>query len=204
MNRNQLDFFTKLRAILQQPSSVAKTPPSSGLIEGTDLQETARRLFLSIGCAELAGRVQVRWNPKMRSTAGVAYPAKVLVVLNPRLREFGDAEIDRTLRHELAHLLAHYRVGQRRIAPHGPEWRQACVDLGLVDEPRCHNLPLPRRTLTRQHAYRCPNCDLEIRRVRPIRRKSACLACCRAYNGGRYDERFRLKKMDGTESPPDA
>ena len=37
-------------------------------------------------------------------------------------------EVDRTLRHELAHLLAQWRVGRRRIAPHGKEWRQACRD----------------------------------------------------------------------------
>jgi predicted SprT family Zn-dependent metalloprotease len=41
-------------------------------------------------------------------------------------------EIDRTLRHELAHLLAQFRVGRRRIAPHGPEWRIACRDLGIL------------------------------------------------------------------------
>src|ERR1700687_2873461 len=40
-------------------------------------------------------------------------------------------EIERTLRHELAHLLAQFRVGRRRIAPHGAEWRRACRDLGI-------------------------------------------------------------------------
>ena len=68
----------------------------------------------------------------MRSTAGMAYPRRSLVTLNPRLREFGDEEVDRTLRHELAHLLAHHRAGRRRIAPHGPEWARACRDLGLA------------------------------------------------------------------------
>ncbi|MHA3775095.1 SprT family zinc-dependent metalloprotease [Verrucomicrobiota bacterium sgz303538] len=137
----------------------------------------------------------------MRSTAGLAYPGKALVVMNPRLREFGDAEIDRTLRHELAHLLAHHRAGRRRIAPHGPEWRRACRDLGLADEKRCHDLPLPRRSMTRQHAYQCPSCALIVRRVRPIKRKSACLTCCRAHSGGRYDDRFRLVKIsEGPET----
>ena len=192
MNRKQLDFFSKLRAALQQPLP-APPPPAS-----TALQETARQLLISAGYPDLAGRVQVRWNPKMRSTAGYAYPTKAVVVLNPRLKEFGDGEIDRTLRHELAHLLAHHRAGRRRIAPHGPEWRKACIDLGLVDEQRCHELPLPRRTMTRQHAYQCPSCAVVVRRVRPIRRKSACLACCRAHSGGQYDERFLLVKVTGT------
>ena len=125
----------------------------------------------------------------------LAYPAKALVVLNPRLREFGDAEIERTLLHELAHVLAHHRAGRRRIAPHGPEWQRACRDLGMPDEKRCHDLPLPRRTLARPHAYRCPQCAAVIRRTRPLRRRVACFACCRTHSGGRYDERFRLVKI---------
>jgi predicted SprT family Zn-dependent metalloprotease len=131
----------------------------------------------------------------MRSTAGMAYAGKSLVHLNPRLREFGDGEVDRTLRHELAHLLAHHRAGRRRISPHGREWQQACRDLGLADEKRCHDLPLPRREVRARHFYRCPGCATVLRRVRPLRPKSACLACCRQHSGGRYAERFRFVKI---------
>jgi predicted SprT family Zn-dependent metalloprotease len=102
-------------------------------------------------------------------------------------------EIDRTLRHELAHLLAQWRVGRCRIAPHGPEWRQACVDLGLADEARCHNLPFATKVYAPRYVYRCPNCEERFPRVRRIRRAIACLACCREYNGGDFDPRFRLK-----------
>jgi len=164
--------------------------------------EKARALFRGIDCAELAEKVVVRWNPRMRSTAGMAYPAKILVNLNPRLREFGHAEIDRTLRHELAHLLAHHRAGRRRIAAHGREWRAACLELGLRDEKRCHDLPLPRRKLQAKHLYRCAHCATEIARVRPMRRKFACLSCCRVHNRGRYDERFRFVKVPPSKSPP--
>src|SRR2546423_1589085 len=69
--------------------------------------DLARSLLRAAQCPELAGRVQVRWNSRMRSTAGVAHLSRSLVVLNPRLQQFGDLEIDRTLRHELAHLLAY-------------------------------------------------------------------------------------------------
>jgi predicted SprT family Zn-dependent metalloprotease len=137
----------------------------------------------------------VRWNPRMRSTAGMAYPGRALVTLNPRLRSFGPEEVDRTLRHELAHLVAHARVGRRRIAAHGPEWRQACADLGLPDERRCHDLPLPKRQVTRSHFYRCSACGTELARVRPLKRKSACLACCKKHSKGQYDERFRFTKI---------
>ncbi len=191
----QLDFFGKLTALAQRTLHPEKPAPRPFPPHDDPWQEKARALFRAIGCPALAALVTVRWNSRMRSTAGTAFPAKALVHLNPRLREFGDDEIDRTLRHELAHLLAHHRAGRRRISAHGPEWRAACIDLGLADEKRCHDLPLPRRKLTARHRYRCPRCGLEVARVRPMRRKSACLTCCRAHSRGQYDERFRFVKV---------
>src|SRR4029077_21212816 len=91
-------------------------------------------------------------------------------------REMVRDEVDRTLRHELAHLRAQWRVGRRRIAPHGSEWRQACRDLGIADEARCHNLPFATKSLLPPYVYRCPNCKEEFPRVRRIRRAIACLA----------------------------
>ncbi|HUE40544.1 MAG TPA: hypothetical protein VMO75_01315, partial [Chthoniobacterales bacterium] len=102
-------------------------------------------------------------------------------------------EVDRTFRHELAHLLAQFRVGRRRISPHGAEWREACRDLGIADEARCHNLPFVTKSLPPRYVYRCPNCRQEFPRVRKIRRAIACLSCCRKHNRGNFDPRFRLK-----------
>ncbi len=197
----QLDFFrqltTRVRTAIQR-SSLAPVV-AAGKSDAVELEETARTLLRTLGCDGLATRVRVRWNARMRSTAGTAHSGKSLITLNPRLRDFGDAEIDRTLRHELAHLLAHHRAGRRRISPHGREWQQACHDLGLTDEKRCHDLPLPRRQISARHFYRCPHCAVELRRVRPLRSKSACLACCRQHSDGRYAERFRFVKVS---APP--
>jgi predicted SprT family Zn-dependent metalloprotease len=116
-------------------------------------------------------------------------------LLNPRLVEH-PSEIDRTLRHELAHILAQFRQrSRRRISPHGPEWQQACRDLGIANEKRCHTLPFPAKRYTRRFIYRCPNCRRAFPRVRKIKRTVACLACCRAHNGGEFDVRFRLKLL---------
>ncbi|MEO6741041.1 MAG: SprT-like domain-containing protein [Chthoniobacteraceae bacterium] len=160
------------------------------------LLDEARALLRGVGAAALAERVRLEWNSRMRSTAGLAYPGRALVRLNPKLREFGDGEVRRTLLHELAHLVAHERAGRRRIAPHGAEWRRACADLGMPDEKRTHDLPLQRRTIARRHHYRCPSCAATISRVRPLRRGSACLSCCRAHNRGRYDARFRFERIE--------
>ena len=191
----QLDFLTRLLPGRRKapPVVVPVEPPTPGRDAG--LEARARELLQPLHCAALAKRVCVRWNARMRSTAGTALVAKALITLNPRLREFGEEEVDRTLRHELAHLLAHHRAGRRRIGAHGPEWQEACRDLGLHDEKRCHTLPLPRRTLTARHFYRCPVCAQEVSRVRPFRRKTACLDCCRRHNRGHYDERFCFLKI---------
>ncbi len=195
----QLDFFKKLStrvaaAFASKPPSVRLPRPAKALADAADLQTRARALLHQLGCDALAERVLVRWNSRMRSTAGMALSAKSLITLNPRLLDFRPAELDRTLLHELAHLLAHHRAGRRRITAHGPEWQQACADLGIAGEKRCHDLPLPRRTIKRAHLYRCPSCGVEVRRVRPLKRKSACLACCKRHARGRYDERFRFVK----------
>ena len=37
--------------------------------------------------------------------------------------------------------------------------------------------------------------ELQARRARPFRRRSACIDCCRAHSGGAYDDRFRFTKL---------
>jgi SprT protein len=171
-----------------------------------DLEIQARELLRSLGAHELARKVRVEWNPRMKSAAGRADYRQKLISLNPLLLDHdlasvngqsGSDEIDRTLRHELAHLLAQWRVGRRRIAPHGAEWRQACRDLGIADEARCHNLPFASKSFPQRYVYRCPNCKEEFPRVRRIRRAIACLACCRKHNRGDFDPRFRLQLCSG-------
>jgi SprT protein len=157
-----------------------------------DLEAKARELLRSLGATRIAGELRVEWNSRLKTAAGRADYRQKLISLNPRLSEY-PIEIDRTVRHELAHILAQFRAGQRRILPHGVEWQQACLDLGIADEKRCHNLPFPARTYAARFVYRCPNCRQEFPRVRRMRRAVACLACCRKHNGGEFDLRFRLK-----------
>jgi predicted SprT family Zn-dependent metalloprotease len=188
----QLDFlFGKFSR-----SSSADRPVSTRSA-GRDLalEQSGHKLLRSAGAAGQLPFFRVEWNTRLRTAAGRADFHQKLISLNPRLREHGSAEIDRTLRHELAHLLAHARAGRRRINPHGAEWRQACRDLGIADESRCHTLPFPIQARRRRFLYRCRNCAADFPRVRRIRRTVACLACCRRYNRGRFDRRFRLELL---------
>ncbi|HEY5036887.1 MAG TPA: SprT-like domain-containing protein [Chthoniobacterales bacterium] len=170
------------------PAPIAEKP------SGRDaaLEVIARELLCGHNALPLAARVKVEWSARLRSAAGRAEYRGARVLLNRRLCAFGEAEIDRTLRHELAHLLAQFRAGRRRIAPHGPEWRVACFDLGIGGEARCHMLPFPIQRRARRYHYVCPNCRRDFPRTRPLRRASACLACCREFGRGQFDPRFKL------------
>ena len=188
----QLDFFLRFFSQPAPPKSANPTaPPPAG--HDSKLGARARELLSAVGASALLPALRVEWNSRMRTAAGRAEYQRKTVSLNPRLHEHGEAEIDRTLRHELAHLVAHLRAGRRRISPHGAEWRQACCDLGIGDERRCHTLPFPTRTRARCLLYRCPKCHADFPRVRRIRRAVACLACCRRYNRGAYDKQFQLR-----------
>ena len=162
-----------------------------------DLETKARELLRSHDANRIATQLRVEWNSRLKTAAGRADYRQKLISLNPRLSEH-PAEIDRTLRHELAHLLAQFRAGRRRILPHGDEWREACRDLGIKGEKRCHNLPFPVRRYVARFVYRCLNCRQEFPRVRRVRRAVACLACCRAHNGGEFDVQFRLRLVSSS------
>ena len=165
----------------------------------TPILDQAREILRTVGFDRLAATVIVEWDSRLQTAAGRADARRQRVSLNPRLREHGAPEIDRTLRHELAHLVAHARAGRRRIQPHGREWRAACHLLGIGDETRCHTLPFPIRRRERRLLYKCRNCGREFPRVRAFKRRTACLACCRTHNRGRYDARFLLRLVESLD-----
>jgi SprT protein len=190
----QLEFVFVGRPLQLPSPRLAGEAPALQFFRRHDfnLQAEARELLRAHGAARIADELRVEWNSRLKTAAGRADYRQKLISLNPRLSEY-PTEIDRTLRHELAHILAQFRAGRRRISPHGAEWQQACVDLEIIDEKRCHNLPFLARTQAVRFIYRCPNCRQEFPRVRRVRRAVACLACCRKHNGGAFDQRFRLK-----------
>ena len=153
-----------------------------------------RESAADLGLPELARKVSVSWNPRMQTTAGRAWWPDRSIELNPKLRQCEPDELWRTLKHELAHLIAFERCGRRQIDPHGAEWQSACSELGIPGELPYHTLPFKRRRMKRNHSYVCPNCFATIHRVRPIQRAVACYDCCRKFNHGHYHDRFRLIK----------
>jgi SprT protein len=177
----------------------AVEPPEmteAALQDGRDetLEAQSREWLHALELPGGAKLLTVSWNARLRSTAGYARYPKWAVELNPLLRDF-EGQVERTLKHELAHLIAYHRSGRRRIEPHGREWRQACVDLGIAGEKAHHRLPLPRNEVVRKLVYACPACQTTVQRVRKFRRPTACLHCCNKHASGQYDGRFKLALM---------
>lgn len=187
----QLDF---LGSFLFRPLKTTENPRAKSGQEDSGLTAWCAEAAKSLALSELARKVHVHWNPRMRTTAGRAWWPDRVIELNPKLKDCEPEEIWRTLKHELAHLVAYERCGRRRIDPHGPEWQTACADLGIAGESPCHNLPFKRRKMKRNHAYACSNCLAVVHRVRPITKAVACYECCRKFNNGVYHARFRLIK----------
>lgn len=143
---------------------------------------------------DYARKVTIVWNRKMRSTAGRAFLTLAKVELNPRLLFIGDDPLNhvrQTLLHELAHLLAYHRYGNK-ITAHGNEWKQACADLGIPGESATHSLPLPTRKQRKNWRYTCPICLESIDRVKRMRGNSACYPCCKKHNYGKFHSRFQF------------
>ena len=165
--------------------------------KGRDDERSTECVRLSEGLelSDLAKRVEVRWNGRMRSSAGRATWPLGLIELNPRLIEISMEEVRRTMLHELAHLVAYERWGNRRIQAHGPQWRKACRDLGIPGEKATHQLALPSRTMKRRWRYVCPVCQSSFDRVRRFKGRVACYTCCKELNGGMYHEDFRLREF---------
>lgn len=165
------------------------------------LEAMCREWLYELELPGAAKLVRVKWNARLKSTAGYASFPAWRIELNPRLLDY-EGQVVRTLKHELAHLIAYHRAGRKRIDPHGQEWRMACACLGIAGEKACHQLPLPRARQKRTLAYRCDACGYVLHRVRRFRRPTACMSCCAKHSGGRYDARFRFVQVDlGSEGP---
>ena len=76
--------------------------------------------------------ITLRVNDRMTRTGGLAVYAKGEIQMPGWM--LGCAEAGNTVRHEVAHYLAHARHS-KRIAPHGPEWQLAARDCGAIPTP---------------------------------------------------------------------
>jgi DNA-directed RNA polymerase subunit RPC12/RpoP len=90
------------------------------------------------------------------------------------------------LKHEMIHLWLHV---QGLPSGHTAEFRAKAKAIG---QPRTRHgiaLPAPRSGWI----YSCAQCGSEFTRRRRYGRSVACSTCCKKFNGGKYDERYKLR-----------
>jgi predicted SprT family Zn-dependent metalloprotease len=150
--------------------------PSRPLPAKRVLRDLAGRCLELWGETVLFSRVQVVYNPRLRTTLGRAVLDALRVELNPRLLREHPDQLLSTLAHELAHLVVHVR--HRRSAPHGREFRELMRAMDF--SPRAtHRLPvehLRRRRGKYLYLHRCGDCGYSFVATR-AKRGYYCLAC---------------------------
>jgi SprT protein len=166
--------------------------PQKTLGRDSVLEHKCRQWIKDLGVVGIPQDIQVRWNSRMTTTAGYARFPAFVIDLNQHLKKY-EEEIERTLKHELAHLLALAKYGVK-IEAHGAEWKYYCAKLGISDETVRHRLQLgERRQVEKKYTYHCLNCKIEVKRVRKFKRYTACLSCCQKYNGGKYSSLYQFQ-----------
>jgi SprT protein len=173
------------------------------------LEEVCKGLVNSIDSKneKWSHRIRVYWNPRLRTSFGLAYYQDLAIHLNPRLYHISTATMWRCLRHELAHLLAWRNRKTRNLSSdHGWEWKHACAQLGIPNEPAYGYIEPQYQHLFesvtphRKYHYQCPKCRRLYKRVHPINPKKprSCKKCCERHNGGVFSAKYRLrlKKVD--------
>src|SRR5256885_8164160 len=122
----QLEFaFRRSTAVAASLWDASRFAQRSGYRKDVDLELMARELLRANGAHKMANQVHVEWSSRLKTCAGRADHRANLISLNPRLRDHS-GEVDRTLRHELAHLLAQFRAGRRRSEEHTSELQSPC------------------------------------------------------------------------------
>ena len=118
-----------------------------------------------------------------KSYYGLCYSNKRLITLSTTLTLLNtEAQFTDTLLHEIAHALT-------KGHNHDKIWKQKAIEIGCNGE-RCYDnkVILPQAKYT----FECPNCKKISRRYRKRVCACACGVCCKKFNNGKFDERFKL------------
>jgi len=112
------------------------------------IRTEARKLLGLVQAEELHDRIEILFNPRMRTRAGACtyrrirrdhVPGKFQIELNPTLLLHRHPEaLLPTLAHELAHVVVRARFGGN-ARNHGKEWTSMLKRMGHTPE-RCHNM----------------------------------------------------------------
>ena len=143
----------------------------------------ARRLMIEHGL----GHWTFQFDNAKRRFGQCRFGTQTISLSAPLCAINDEARVRNTILHEIAHALVGPGHG------HDIVWRLRAREIGC-DGRRCadgSDVAAPAHSWT----GRCPSCSDTIGRHRLTEKaqRVACSACCRKYNGGRYDARFKFE-----------
>jgi SprT protein len=150
--------------------------PGDSLPSGPVLVAIAERCGQAWDIPDLARRVAIVYNPRLRTTLGRAMLDDNRVELNVHLLRAYPDELLGTLTHELAHLVARMRYGN--VRPHGREFK-ALMRVVNMSPATTHRLDTEGLKLRRRryiYLHRCEDCGMMFVARKP-RRDCYCKAC---------------------------
>jgi len=150
--------------------------PGDSLPSGPVLLAIAERCGRVWDVPDLADRVTIVYNPRLRTTLGRAMLEDNRVELNVHLLRAYPDELLATLVHELAHLVV--RMRYPRAPAHGREFKALMRSVNLP-AATTHNLDTERLNLRRRryaYLHRCSDCGMMFIAGKP-RRDCYCKAC---------------------------
>ncbi len=151
-----LDGILKLIAPREAPQNVEKIPEEflPLLKKWSPFFATLPRPYGSLNIFA----INVQWNPRMRSRAGLCRPGQAIIELNPHLLK-DEKSLEEVLLHEICHMAVSHRWPY--AAAHGDKWKKLMVLCG--QKPlRCHDLIVTKRHLQKRWDY---NCECQIHKV---------------------------------------
>ena len=146
---------------------------------------------------------EIRWSRRLTRAAGnIRVQSRVISLSIPLLIDAyadgathevcgvaacdGPIALREILKHEMIHLWLHVKG---LPCGHTREFRAKARAIG---QPKTrHGIALP--VAKSGWIYSCARCKTQISRRRRMSRIGACAACCRKYNGGKFDAQFLLK-----------
>jgi predicted SprT family Zn-dependent metalloprotease len=135
----------------------------------------------------------ITFNPLLRRLTGrITYSQRLIEISTFHFREYGLADAQQTLEHEMLHLYLH-TLG--KPSGHNTLFKEAARVLGIRV---FHANAYPRNRAPRhRYVYECPSCQRMVFRKRHRGHNAiACGVCCRALAGGAWDARFALRLLD--------
>ncbi|RKX18388.1 MAG: hypothetical protein DRP35_09385 [Candidatus Zixiibacteriota bacterium] len=124
-------------------------------------------------------QTKIEYSNRMLS-AGSYTPSRKLIRIGRKYHEIFPDDIHDTLKHEMIHIL-HIR--------HDSAFKAVAKRIGTTLKAKYH----PELRKPPKYLYECPNCKSQYPRQKRLR-----MASCGKCSGGKYNNRFKLKRINNT------